>query len=158
MKMAEAKAAETTKLLLEIFIKATPERLWQAITDGSITEKYYFGGKAQSDWKTGSEYKYVSAEGKAMIAGKVIESDPPRKLVTTFIPLYDGSDDPPTSRVTYEITPMGEACKLALTHDELVAGDPVNEQFRGGWANILSGLKTFVETGEPLVVTPPKVD
>ena len=94
--MAEAKAAETTKLLLEIFIKATPERLWQAITDGSITEKYYFGGKAQSDWKTGSEYKYVSAEGHEMIAGKVIESDPPRKLVTTFIPLYDGSENPPT--------------------------------------------------------------
>jgi len=156
--MAEAKAVETTTLLFEIFIKATPERLWQAITDGSITDKYYFGGKVQSDWKKGSSYEYVDASGNAMVTGKVLESDPPRKLVTTFIPLYEGSENPPTSRVTYEITPMGDACKLALTHDELVAGDAINDQFRGGWANILSGLKTFVETGEPLVITPPKAD
>lgn len=156
--MAEAKAAETTKLVMDIFIKTTPEKLWSALTDGKITQKYYFNSIAESTWEKGADYKYCDTDGKELIVGEVLESDPPRRLVTSFNPLWCEGEEVkmPTSRVTYEITQMGEACRLSLVHDELVAGDPNNEGFREGWASILSGLKTLLETGEPLAITPNK--
>lgn len=152
--MAEPKAAETTKLVLEVYIRSTPEQIWNALTDGDVTPNYYYGSKVESNWRPGSDYRYVGAEGNELIDGKVIEADPPHKLVTTFHPVWCATDESPgnTSRVTYLIEQMGEACKLRLVHDELVPGDPLNEQFFGGWSSILSGLKTLLETGKPLLV------
>lgn len=154
--MAEAKAVETTKLVLEVYIRSTPEQIWNALTDGEVTPNYYYGSKVESDWRSGSPYRYIGMEGNDLIDGQVIEADPPRKLVTTFHPVWCASDDDPghTSRVTYLIEQMGEACKLRLVHDELPLGDPMNDEFFGGWSSILSGLKTYLETGEPLIVTP----
>src|SRR6185436_15288011 len=71
------------------YIKTTPERLWQALTDGAVTKKYYFGGDVRSDWKNGSTYNFTGPRGEAQIEGKVVESDPPRKLVTTFKAVWD---------------------------------------------------------------------
>jgi uncharacterized protein YndB with AHSA1/START domain len=156
IEMAEAKTAETTKHVFEVYIKTTPEKLWQALTDGAITEKYYYGTRAESDWKNGSPYKYSGADGGTLLDGTVIESDPPRRLVTTFNPRWSPDDDGvyPESRVTYEITPTNGVCKLTLVHDELVAGNPMTEGIFRGWSEILSGLKTYLETGEPLMIDP----
>lgn len=154
--MAEPKAVETTKLVLEVYIRSTPEQVWNALTDGDVTPNYYFGSKVESEWQPGSAYRYVGMDGNELIDGKVIEADPPNKLVTTFHPVWCSSEDSPshTSRVTYLIEQMGESCRLRLVHDELAPGDAMNEEFFGGWSSILSCLKTFLETGQPLIVTP----
>jgi len=144
-----------TRHVFEVYIKTTPEKLWQALIDGSMTEKYYYGSRVESDWKNGSSYKYIGGDGTTLIDGTVIESDPQRRLVTTFNPHWSLDEDNsvyPESRVTFEITPAGEACKLTIVHDELVAGNPMTDGFFGGWSEIISGLKTLLETGEPLVI------
>jgi len=154
IEMAEAKKAETTKHVFEVYIKTTPEKLWQALTDGSMTEKYYYGSRAESDWKNGSGYKYLGQDGGVLVEGKVLESDPPNRLVTTFNPKWnpDAVGKFPESIVTFEIVPAGEACKLTLVHEGLAVGDPMTEGIFRGWSEILSGLKTLIETGEPLVL------
>lgn len=152
--MAEAKTAETTTQVFEVYIRTTAEKLWQAITDGDFTEKYYFGTRIESDLQDGSVFNYVTSDGNSMVEGKVIESDPPRKLVTTFNPVWAKTRDSnfPETRVTYEIETAGSACKLRLVHEGLPTGDPMTHGIFGGWSQILSGLKTLLETGEPLVV------
>jgi len=154
VEMAEPKTAETTTHVFEIYIKTTAEKLWQALTDGSMTEKYYYGSRAESDWKKGSGYKYLANDGSQLIDGTVLESDPPRRLVTTFNPKWnpEAAGKFPESTVTFEITQTGEACKLRLVHEGLMAGDPMTEGIFRGWSEILSGLKTLVETGKPLVI------
>lgn len=160
IRMAEAAQAQETKHVFEVYIKTTPEKLWQALTDGALTRQYYFGTSVTSDWKAGSEYKYLTSEDASMVDGKVIESDPPKILVTTFNPRWspDGEVDYPESRVTFEITEMGDACRLSLVHDRLTAGHPLTKEFHSGWSQILSGLKTLLETGKPLTVSAPKAE
>lgn len=154
IKMAEARTAETTKHVFEVYIKTTAEKLWQALTDGSMTEKYYYGTRAESDWQNGSAYRYLGPDGSSLVDGKVIECVQMKRLVTTFNPHWDPSTEGRTaeSRVTFEIEQLGEACKLTLVHDELIAGDPLTEGVFRGWSEILSGLKTLLETGEPLAI------
>lgn len=146
--------AETTTHVLEVYIKTKPELLWQALTDGAMTEKYYYGTRAESDWKPGSLYKYCGADGTALVDGRVIESIPPKRLVTTFNAHWDPAmtGNAPESTVTFEIAQLGEVCKLTLVHSDLIAGSPLSEGVYRGWSEILSGLKTLLETGEPLVV------
>ena len=138
-----------TITVFEIFIKTTPERLWEAITDPKMRAKYSFGVETHSDWTPGSSYK-GSVPGVIDIAeGENLEVDPPRRLVQTFNALW--SDDVrayPPSRVTWEIEPVGSSCQLRVTHDQLPEG--ANAELWGGWMMILSGLKTLVETGEQL--------
>ena len=143
---------ETTSHVLQIFIRTTPERLWQALTDGTITKLYFFGSSVESTWQPGAPVRHLAPNGEAMLEGEVLEIDPPRKLVTTFIPGYGLESEPYTSKVTYEIEQVGQACKLVLTHEDLIVGTPAATDVFHGWSQILSGLKTYLETGEPLVV------
>ena len=140
--------------VFEIYIKTTPERLWEAITDPEMRAKYSFGIETNSDWKQGSSYKSANPGGTVEIAeGENLEVDPPRRLVQSMRALWDEDvKSEGTSRVTYEIEPVGDdSCRLVVTHDELREG--ANEQIYGGWPMILSGLKTWLETGE-LLTTP----
>jgi DNA-binding transcriptional ArsR family regulator len=136
--------------VFEIYIKTTADRLWQAITDTELRRKYSFGVGVTSDWTTGSPYEAVHPEAGATIsAGENLEVDRPHRLVQSFTALW--SDDvraAGTSRVTWEIEPVGDSCRLTVTHDQLPEG--VNGQIYGGWPMILSGLKTLLETGETL--------
>ena len=136
--------------IYQIYIRTTAERLWQALTDGEITQQYYFGTRVESTWKPGDDYQYVYAndEGGVMINGKVVESDPPHKLVTTFNPTWSEETHPETT-VIYEIEVVGAMCKLTMTHQGL---EPTNTGVIDGWSQILSGLKTYLETGEVMVV------
>ena len=138
-----------TTAVFEIYIKTTPERLWEAITDPELRARYTFGVTVNSDWTEGSTYT-SSVPGVVDIAtGENVEVDPPRRLVQTMDALW--SDDVKaegTSRVTWEIEPVGDSCRLTVTHDQMREG--ANEQLYGGWPMILSGLKTLVETGEQL--------
>ncbi|HEX2128677.1 MAG TPA: metalloregulator ArsR/SmtB family transcription factor [Solirubrobacterales bacterium] len=135
--------------VFEVFIKTTPERLWEAITDPELRKRYSFGVETHSDWTPGSEYR-ASVPGVVDIAaGENLEVDPPRLLVQSFNALW--SDDVKahgTTRVTWEIEPVGTSCRLTVTHDQLPAG--ANPELYGGWPMILSGLKTLLESGEEL--------
>jgi uncharacterized protein YndB with AHSA1/START domain len=136
--------------VFEIYIKTTPERLWQAITDPEIRSKYNFGAKHTSDWTPGSRYEMSAPNAPGLLGeGENLEVDPPRRLVQTMRALW-GEDvrSEGTSRVTWEIEPVEDSCRLTVTHDQLREG--ANDQLYGGWPMILSGLKTWLETGETL--------
>jgi uncharacterized protein YndB with AHSA1/START domain/DNA-binding transcriptional ArsR family regulator len=139
--------------VFEIYIRTTPERLWNAITDPQIRAKYNFGAGVTSDWTPGSNYTMeVKARGLVLGEGTNVEVDPPKRLVQTMTALW-GEDVKAegTSRVTWDIEPVGDSCRLCVTHDQLREG--ANDQLYGGWPMILSGLKTWLETGE-LLTTP----
>jgi uncharacterized protein YndB with AHSA1/START domain/predicted transcriptional regulator len=138
--------------VFEIYIKTTAERLWEAITDGEMRKQYCFGVGVASDWTPGSRYEaaVVRPDGPMPISeGENLEVDRPRRLVQSFIAKWsDEVESEGTSRVTWEIEPVGDSCRLTVTHDQLREG--ANEQLYGGWPQILSGLKTLLETGETL--------
>jgi uncharacterized protein YndB with AHSA1/START domain len=139
--------------IYEIYIRTTPERLWEAITDPEIRAKYNFGAGAKSNWTPGSRIEMGSPKAEGLLGdGEVLEVDPPRRLVHTMRALW-GEDvkSEGFSRVTWEIEPVGDSCRLVLTHDQL--RDGANDQLYGGWPMILSGLKTWLETGQ-LLTTP----
>ncbi len=136
--------------VFEIYIKTTPERLWQAITDSDIRSKYQFGNRQSSDWTVGSRYEMSHPGAPGLLGeGENLEVDPPRRLVQSMRALW-GEDvkSEGTSRVTWEIEAVEDSCRLTVTHDQLREG--ANEQLYGGWPMILSGLKTWLETGEVL--------
>jgi len=143
----------TMEKVFEIYIKTTPERLWEAITDTELRAKYNFGVGVESDWAPGSHYvsPHPAAPGP-LCEGENLEVDPPRRLVQSFNALWgDDVKSEGTSRVTWEIEPVEDSCRLTVTHDQLREG--ANDQIFGGWPMILSGLKTLLETGE-LLTTP----
>ena len=136
--------------VFEIYVKTTPEKLWEAITDPELRSKYNFGVRVNSDWTTGSPYtsEHDRLDGP-LAQGENLEVDPPHRLVQSFNALW--SDDVKaegTSRVTWEIKQIADSCRLTVTHDQLREG--ANDELYGGWPMILSGLKTLLETGEEL--------
>jgi uncharacterized protein YndB with AHSA1/START domain len=140
--------------VFEIYIKTTPERLWDAITNPDMRRKYAFGVGVYSEWKPGSTYKAqtgaetISPE-MAIAEGENLEVDRPRRLVQTFRALWsDDVKSEGTSRVTWEIEPVGDSCRLTVTHDQL--REDANSELYGGWPMVLSGLKTLLETGQTL--------
>jgi uncharacterized protein YndB with AHSA1/START domain len=135
--------------VFEIYIKTTPERLWEAITDPELRAKYSFGVSVESDWTPGSTYKAGVPGVIEISSGENLEVDPPRLLVQSFNAHWsEGVEAEGTSRVTWEIEPVGDSCCLRVTHDQLAAD--ANSELFGGWPMILSGLKTLLETGEQL--------
>jgi uncharacterized protein YndB with AHSA1/START domain/DNA-binding transcriptional ArsR family regulator len=136
--------------VFEIYIRTTPQRLWEAITDPAIRAKYNFGAGVESDWTAGSPISVgVASRGITLGDGEVLEADPPRRLVHTMRALW--SDDVKNegfSRVTWEIDQVEDSCRLQVTHDQL--RDGAHPEIYGGWPMILSGLKTWLETGEQL--------
>ncbi len=143
----------TMEKVFEIYIKTTPERLWEAITDPDMRSKYNFGTVVISDWKPGSSYTMShNGAGGPLAEGEILEAEPPRRLVHTMTALWgDDVKAEGSSRVTWDIEPVADSCRLTVTHDQLREG--ANEQLYGGWPMILSGLKTLLETGE-LLTTP----
>lgn len=146
--------SKTMEKVFEIYIKTTPERLWQALTDPELRSRYSFGVRPESDWTPGSSYRGVAGSdtispGTTILEGENLEIDPPRRLVQSFRALWsDEAKAEGTSRVTYEIEQIADSCRLRVTHDQLREG--ANEELYGGWPMILSGLKTLLETGEDL--------
>jgi DNA-binding transcriptional ArsR family regulator len=123
----EEKAMEK---VFEVYVKATPERVWQAITDPEERMKYTFGAPPP-------------------LESTVLEEDPPNKRVEQLVAEWsDEVKAEGASRVTWELEEVGTSCRVRVTHDELKEG--ANEELYGGWPMILSGLKTLLETGELL--------
>ncbi len=141
---------KTMEKVFEIYIKTTPERLWEAITNPEMRRKYNFGVGVTSDWTPGSRYKAGSPLSPTPIfEGENLEVDPPRRFVQSFNAMWsDDVKSEGTSRVTWEIERIEDSCRLTVTHDQLREG--ANAELYGGWPMILSGLKTLLETGETL--------
>jgi uncharacterized protein YndB with AHSA1/START domain len=138
--------------VFEIYIRTTPERLWEAITDSETRSKFQFGNTITSDWTPGSRFEMSNpkAPGTILGEGENLEVDPPRRLVQTMVALWgDDVKAEGTTRITWDIEPIGtDSCRLLVIHDQM--RDGANEQIFGGWPMILSGLKTWIETGQVL--------
>ena len=145
----------TMEKVFEIYIRTSPERLWEAITDPEIRGKYNFGSGVYADaWEPGARFEMRAPGAPGPLGeGEILEVDRPRKLVQSMVALW-GEDvkSEGTSRITWDIEPVGDdSCRLTVTHDQLREG--ANDQLYGGWPMILSGLKTWLETGQ-LLTTP----
>jgi uncharacterized protein YndB with AHSA1/START domain len=139
----------TGTAVFEIYIKTTPERLWEAITDSEMRAKYSFGVGTTSEWTEGSKYASGVPDVIDIAEGENVEVDPPNRLVQTFTALWsDEVKAVGASRVTWEIRKVGDSCQLTVIHDQLPID--ANSELYGGWPMILSGLKTLLETGELL--------
>ncbi len=144
---------QSMEKVFEIYIRTTPERLWEAITDSEIRSKYQFGARITSDWTPGSRYEMGAPGAPGLLGeGENLEIDPPRRLVQSMTALWsEDVKSEGTSRITWEIEPVGDSCRLTVTHDQLREG--ANDELYGGWPMIISGLKTWLETGQ-LLTTP----
>ena len=141
--------AAPTEKVFEIYIKTTPERLWEAIVDREMRGRYNFGVEVDSDFTPGSRYELLHPQGGTIAEGENLEVDPPRRLVQSFTALWSEEiKREGASRVTWEIEPVGDSCRLTVTHDLL--RESANGELYGGWPMILSGLKTLLETGQSL--------
>jgi uncharacterized protein YndB with AHSA1/START domain/DNA-binding transcriptional ArsR family regulator len=151
----EGDSMDTVEHVYTVFIKATPDRIWRAITDGAETERYYYGTRVASDWKIGSRVSYDYPDGRVAADGEVLEFDPPRRLVTTFLAHWDPAVEAEGPvRHTWGIEPSDDGtCKLTVTTSGLIAGSRRATEFGSGMAWIVSGLKSLVETGEPMVAS-----
>ncbi|HEX8906762.1 MAG TPA: SRPBCC family protein [Longimicrobiaceae bacterium] len=157
--------ADTTQsTVYVIYIAAAPERVWEALTSGEYTRKYFFGRRIESDWKPGSKWALWMPDGRVDVRGKVLEADPPRRLSLGWrVEWVEEMRHLPECIVTWTIEPVGDAM-VRLTMEE-AHPTPIPEELleggRQGWPMILSGLKTLLETGRPLpdfpVPQPPKV-
>jgi uncharacterized protein YndB with AHSA1/START domain len=138
--------------VFRVFIRATPEEVWKGITDPDFTEKYYYGTRLDSTLIPGDAFVYRTGNGPVILDGEVVEADPPRRLVQTFRALWseDMAAEPP-SRVTWEIDVDEQGLtQVTVTHDRLDEAPHTSEAI-SGWHYILSGLKTLLETGRPMV-------
>jgi uncharacterized protein YndB with AHSA1/START domain len=140
-----------------IFIRATPEQVWQALTDPALTTRYYFGGAMQSDWRAGSEYRLTSPDGAGVqFEGTVLEAEPGRHLVQSvhikFDPAFIGHDD---MSIAWDIEPFGEACRVTIWHRGAPTTATLFAILTSHCPDLLSGMKTLLETGTPLSIGQP---
>lgn len=158
---------EKKEFVYATYIRTTPEKLWEALTRGDFSEKYWFGFRIELELKAGGTVRILPPKGMEQHgdhAGKVLVCEPFRKLVYTWNPkdkpeVAQIRDTP--SRVTYELAPMGSHVRLRLIHENLLPEDIEKDPntFRGinnGWPAVLSSLKSLLETGEAINFSEPK--
>jgi uncharacterized protein YndB with AHSA1/START domain len=148
---------QTAAQVYQIFIRAAPAAIWDAITQPEFTARYFYGSRVDTTGEVGSPFRYQSPDGSSLWGDEtVLESDPPRRLVVTWRSLYDPETaDEPRSRVTWQIEPQhGGYSLLTVIHDQLEPAPKTAAGVAGaGWMMVLSGLKTVLETGSGLADT-----
>ncbi|WP_058043060.1 ArsR/SmtB family transcription factor [Streptomyces roseifaciens] len=148
---AEAAMSTKPEFVYTTYIHATPEKVWDALTDADATAAYW-GHSNVSDWQVGSSWEHVRIDGSGVadVVGTVVESDPPKRLVTTWAGPDEERPDGP-SKVTFDIKALGDVVRLTVTHENL-RDEAEKRLAAGGWSTVLSNLKTYLETGSPLPV------
>ncbi len=142
------------KHVYNIIIQTSNALLWDALINPEITQHYFFKLKVKSEWRSGARVEYFNPEGEDIISGEVITCQPISKIVYSFRghTAANGERDP-YSRVCFEIEELhANACKLTVVHDDFESENTTYNNVGGGWPTILSGLKTYLETGKPLIV------
>ena len=150
--MTSASHASTATQVYQLYIRASQEEVWDAITNPAIVAKFFHGARIESTYEVGAKLRSLSPDGSDTWGDNtILEFDPPRRLVHTWRSLYDPVlAAEPESRVTWEIEAQpGGFAKLTLVHDRLDASPRTAASVRG-WSYILSNLKTVMETGQPL--------
>ncbi len=129
------------------YIASTPDKVFKALTSREATGQFWFGNAATSDWKAGSPIAF-HRDGKLIVEGKILETDPPRRLSYTFRSMHEpfhGSEKP--SRVVFELEQQKNQVKLTVTHDDFAPDSKVFAGISNGWPLVLCNLKSFLETG-----------
>ena len=134
------------------YIETTPEKLWEALTDGDFTERYWFGARLKSDWKVGSSFEMLREDGTVSDRGEVIEVDRSRRLAYTFVNISEKYKNDRPALATFVIEPYGKLVKLTLTQEGFAEGSKFLDGISKGWPAIMSSLKSILETGHPLEI------
>jgi uncharacterized protein YndB with AHSA1/START domain len=137
--------ADRPDFVLETYIRTTPSALWDAIVNPERTAQYYYGGRVQADLRVGGRFSYLTPEGETNLDGEILEMVPQKRLVTTFVAAW--SEGGESTRVSYDIEPLGEVCRLTVTHYDY---EKSRAGVEAGWPIIIAGLKTLLETGRSL--------
>jgi len=142
------------KHVYNIIIQTSNALLWDAITNPDVTQHYFFNLRVQSDWELNANIEYFDPEGQGIISGKILEISPISKIVYSFRGhTAENGERDPYSRVTFEIEELhANACRLTVVHDDFDNENITYANVGGGWPTILSGLKTLLETGNPLII------
>ncbi len=140
------------RLVYQIIINAPQQRVWEAITTPEFTSRYYYGSALKTDLAVGSPFTYHMPSGAPVVEGTVVVSDPPNRLVHTYHSLWPPMHEDAPTRVTWELAALpGGVTKVTVIHDDFAGETATYAGLQsGGWAWILSNLKTLLETGEPM--------
>jgi uncharacterized protein YndB with AHSA1/START domain len=145
-----------TKFVYVTFIRTAPKRLWEALTSAEFTKQYWFGTHQDTDWKPGSPWRLVFADGRVAEAGEIAEADPPKRLVIKWRNGWKPElKAEGFSFCTFMLEPANGAVKLTITHTIGRADSKLIEAVSGGWPKILSNLKSLLETGNFVLETAP---
>jgi len=137
------------------YIRTTPEKLWSALTDAEFMKQYWFGTHSESEWTPGSTWKHISDDGQILDAGKIIEADPPRRLVIRWQNQFKPElKDEGESLCTMELEPSGTAVKLSITHTIEREPSKFIAAVSGGWPKVISNLKSLLEMGSIVLQEP----
>jgi uncharacterized protein YndB with AHSA1/START domain len=144
-------ATDRPSFVYVTYIRATAEEVWQALTDPDFTQRYWGGTRVVSDWKVGSRVGLWLGDQEGD-TGEVLAFDPPRRLSYGWKVHHPGYEHEAASRVTFEITPVGEQVQLKLVHDDFEPGSKVLEAVSTGWPMLMASLKSMLETGRVLTM------
>lgn len=143
---------DVTRFVYVTFIRTTVDQLWKALTEPEFMKQYWFGMHCESDWRPGSPWRLIFTDGRLADAGEIIEADPPRRLQiqwrNEWKPEFKAEG---FSHCTFELEPHDGAVKLSVTHEIDIVDSKFIQAVSGGWPQILSNLKSFLETGEAVL-------
>jgi uncharacterized protein YndB with AHSA1/START domain len=149
-------AANRSQFVYVTFIRTTPARLWDALTDPRFIRQYWFGTTIDCDWKPGSSWKMTAASGQPTDSGEILEADPPRRMVIRWRNEWDPAlKAEGYSRCTMELEPVETSVKLTITHEIDRPEAKLIAAVSGGWPLVLSNLKSLIETGEIAITKHP---
>jgi uncharacterized protein YndB with AHSA1/START domain len=135
------------------YIAATADRVWQALTEGDFTARYWGGLRITSDWQAGSKVQHLGPDGGAALVGEVLEASFPTRLAYTFhMQISEETRAEAPSRVSFDLQELEIVTKLTVTHSHEAPG-PTYSNTSNGWPALMSSLKSLLETGEPLPFT-----
>ncbi|MDH3731570.1 MAG: SRPBCC domain-containing protein [Acidimicrobiia bacterium] len=140
----------------QVFISAPTEIVWNAIVDGDMTVQYFYGTRVESTWEPGAEIAYKYPDGTKASEGEVLSIDPGKRVEMTFLPLWDAElTAEGAAREVWTVEDAGGATKLTVETYDVPEGGKIHADFAGGFPFIISGMKTLLETGEPLQMKGP---
>jgi uncharacterized protein YndB with AHSA1/START domain len=139
------------------YIRTTPEKLWEALTEPEFIRQYWFGTTVECDWKKGSAWRMVGADGSLMDSGEILEIDPPRRVVIRWQNEWKPElKAEGKSRCTIELEPVDDAVKLTITHEIDRSDSKFITAVSAGWPRIVSNLKSLLEAGEVAITAHPR--